>query len=51
MPSYLFIDLIFLPVKNKLSKLRVFVGGAFDSAITHKRQRRKLQSVTTKREK
>jgi len=27
------------------------MGGAFDSAKNHKRQRRKRQSVTTKREK
>jgi len=29
----------------------VFMGGAFHSAKSHKRQRRKRQSVTAKREK
>jgi len=29
----------------------ISIGGAFDSAKNHKRQRRKRQSVTTKREK
>jgi len=33
------------------SKTGIFYGGAFDSAKNHKRQRRKRQSVTAKREK
>jgi len=33
------------------SRVSIISGGAFDSAKKHKRQRRKRQSVTTKREK
>jgi len=37
--------------RKKLNDGDFFWGGAFDSAKNHKRQRRKRQSVTAKREK
>jgi len=36
---------------SRLCKISVSKWGAFDSAKNHKRQRRKRQSVTAKREK
>jgi len=51
MEKKILLNVIFFPTRRPLSLEDAPLRGAFDSAKNHKRQRRKRQSVTAKREK